>query len=402
MERISEKILFVDDDPNLLSGIRRQFRETLNITTALEGEEGLRILTEDGPFAVVVSDMRMPKMNGIQFLAKASERCPDTVRLMLTGNADVETAMHAVNEGNIFRFLVKPCHKDTMTWALEAAVKQYRLVNAERELLEGTLKGSIRVLTDILSLVNPKAFSRTARIRGYVRQIVQELGLDNPWQYELGALLSQIGSISVPADILEQHYAGAELSPEEQAMVDQQTDLAGKLLGRIPRLEAVTEMIRRQSDHLEKYFVKGELPRRPELVGALILKTASDFDLLLMQGNSQAEAIGTLRKKDTIYPPIMLEILKNVDLEMSKSKVIAVKVVQLDSSMTLAEEIRTRRGLLIATRGQRITLSMRRLLENLKSRREIPETVRVYTQAESDEESDQEKELAGMNSDYLA
>ncbi len=400
MERMREKILFVDDDPNLLSGIRRQFRGTLNISTSLEGEDGLKILKEEGPFAVVVSDMRMPKMNGIQFLAQAGKLCPDTVRMMLTGNADVETAMHAVNEGNIFRFLVKPCHKDTMTWALEAAVKQYRLVHAERELLEGTLKGSIRVLTDILSLINPKAFSRTARIRGYVREIVQDLGLDNPWQYELAALLSQLGSISIPADVLEQHYAGVELSEDERAMIEQQVDLTGKLLNHIPRLGIVAEMISRQNDNLEKYFVKGELPRRPELIGALILKTSSDFDLLMMQGKSQSEAIGTLRKNESVYPPIMLDALKDLLLDQSKSAVANVKVVQLDSSMTLAEDIRTRRGLLIATRGQRISLSMRRLLENLKSRREIPETIRVYTQTESAEES-QEEHLVDMSAGSL-
>ena len=96
-EQYKEKILLVDDEQNILTGLKRQLRGTFNILTAEGGHKGLEALEEQGPFAVIVSDMRMPEMNGIQFLVKASEVCPDAVRMMLTGNADLETAMHAVN-----------------------------------------------------------------------------------------------------------------------------------------------------------------------------------------------------------------------------------------------------------------------------------------------------------------
>jgi len=217
-EHYVEKILIVDDEKNLLAGLERQLRGIFNIVTAESGLLGLRALEENGPFAVIVSDMRMPEMNGIQFLVKAGELYPDTVRMMLTGNADLETAMHAVNEGNIFRFLVKPCQKTTMKWALADGIKQYRLVLAERDLLENTLKGSVQVLTNILELVNPLAFSRTSRIQNYVSQICKRLKVEDIWQYELAAMLSQIGCVAVPSNTLSKVYAGSGLSEEELQM----------------------------------------------------------------------------------------------------------------------------------------------------------------------------------------
>lgn len=99
-----EKILIVDDDKNLLSGIRRQLREHFEVTIAVGGAQALEALTEKGPFAVIVSDMRMPEMTGVELLGAFKERAPETVRMMLTGNADQNTAADAINSGSIFRF----------------------------------------------------------------------------------------------------------------------------------------------------------------------------------------------------------------------------------------------------------------------------------------------------------
>lgn len=129
---MTEKILFVDDETNILQAIQRQLRKRFDLATAEGGDEALRILKEQGPFAVIISDMRMPNMNGVELLALVKELHPDTVRLMLTGNADQETAMEAVNSGQIFRFLTKPCPPATLITALALALSQYRLITAER------------------------------------------------------------------------------------------------------------------------------------------------------------------------------------------------------------------------------------------------------------------------------
>ena len=166
-----EKILFVDDDSSVLATCKRNLRKHFHVETALGGQQGLEAIDNHGPFAVIISDLRMPGIDGIEFLASAREQSPDSVFMMFTGYADVQTAFEAVNEGTVFRFLIKPCPLETLVKALKAGIAQYRLVTAERELLEKTVKGSIEVLTEVLGMVNPVAFSRATRIKHYVRDI---------------------------------------------------------------------------------------------------------------------------------------------------------------------------------------------------------------------------------------
>jgi YesN/AraC family two-component response regulator len=97
--RLNQRVLFVDDEPKILEGIERTFRKQVELQTASSGAEALRLIGESGPFAVVISDMRMPAMNGAQFLAKVREQEPDTVRMILSGHADLEATIAAVNEG---------------------------------------------------------------------------------------------------------------------------------------------------------------------------------------------------------------------------------------------------------------------------------------------------------------
>ncbi len=137
---MNNNVLFVDDDENILDAYKRQLRQQFHIDTAQGGEQGLKTVNSRGPYAVIVSDLRMPGMDGIQFLSRVKEISPDSVRMMLTGYGDLQTAIEAVNESNIFRFLTKPCKKDVLTTAIDAGIEQYRLIGSEKELLEKTLK----------------------------------------------------------------------------------------------------------------------------------------------------------------------------------------------------------------------------------------------------------------------
>src|SRR5688572_10183667 len=163
------RVLFVDDEPNVLNAIRRTLRNDFDVHTAESGKDALRLLEESEPFGVVVSDCHMPEMDGIEFLHRCSKAAPLAVRVMLTGNMDQETAVKAVNMGDVFKFLNKPCQGDELKSVVTQAVRQHELVTAEKELLEQTLKGSIKVLADLLGIVKPEAFGRTGRLRRKVR-----------------------------------------------------------------------------------------------------------------------------------------------------------------------------------------------------------------------------------------
>lgn len=106
---MSNRILFVDDDPNILKGFQRNLRKHYDISVADSGQTGLELIANSEPFAVIVADMQMPRMNGVEFLAQTRKISPDSVRIMLTGNADQQTAIAAINRGDIYRFVNKPC-----------------------------------------------------------------------------------------------------------------------------------------------------------------------------------------------------------------------------------------------------------------------------------------------------
>ncbi len=210
-----EKILLVDDEVNVLLAYQRHMREQFHVTLAGDGAKGISVLKEQGPFAVVVADYRMPRMDGIQFLSLARQFEPDTVRIMFTGYADLDIAINAVNEGNIFWFLTKPCAPRKFKKALIAAVEQYKLVLAERELLEKTLKESIKVLTDVLSILSPGVCClQDSRPTCIAKKLAMRLKVKKLWEVEVAAMFSRIGCITIPAKIIEKKTKGISFTEE--------------------------------------------------------------------------------------------------------------------------------------------------------------------------------------------
>ena len=160
------RILCVDDEPNVLEGLVAFLRRRYRVTTALNGAQGLVAIDENGPFDVVVSDMRMPGMDGAAFLGEVREISPDTTRILLTGHAEMASAIEAVNRGGVFRFLTKPCPPADLLRAVREACRVYQLRRAEQELLQETLRGSVGVLTEVMALAAPDLFGRADRGRG--------------------------------------------------------------------------------------------------------------------------------------------------------------------------------------------------------------------------------------------
>lgn len=156
---MKNKILLVDDDAMVLAGLKRQLRAQFRIETALSGEEALEIIDEKGPFAVVVSDYYMPGMNGIDFLCKVKTVDPDTVRMMLTGSADMSTAIQAVNEGSIFQFHPKPCPADTLGQAIKSGIDKYRKTTDSQtamKKIKTSLEDASRIQQTLMPKTNPQ------------------------------------------------------------------------------------------------------------------------------------------------------------------------------------------------------------------------------------------------------
>ncbi len=307
---MNEKILFVDDEPDVLATFLRNLRKRFQIVTVSSGKEGLAVMEQQGPFAVIVSDLRMSGLDGTQFLAQAKAASPDSVLMMLTGYVDVQTAFDAVNDGTVFRFLIKPCLLDTLTKALDAGIAQYRLHTAEREVLEQTVKGSVGVLTEILGMVNPAAFGRATRVKDYVRDIATQIKLTNGWQLEVAAMLSQIGCVSIPSDVLEKAYAGESLTPDEQDLLASHPAVGSKLIAHIPRFESIAWIIEAQQLPFSAYTGTHNAPNAEAALGAQILKVAVDLDQMVVSGVSPNAALDDLRQRADEYNPRVVKALR--------------------------------------------------------------------------------------------
>jgi len=373
---MTDKVLFVDDEENILHSIKRDLRKRFTIHTAGSGAEALDILKKEGPFAVIVSDMRMPGMDGIQLLAAVKDQYPETVRLMLTGNADQETAIEAVNKGQIFRFLNKPCPTSTLAISIALAQRQYRLITAEKELLDKTLKGSITVLSEILSLASPIAFSSGLRMKAMVVAIAEKLELPNIWQFEIAALMSQIGCITLPPETLNKLYAGQQLEAGEEAMYRDHPRVGAKLLEKIPRMETVAAIIAHQLLPFAVFVEYTDL-KEEVCLGAQILRLCTDFDSLLHRGSHRSEALHTLQNRPAEYNPLVLKILAGIKLHPENEQIVAVNIRDLSVGMIAEQDIMALNGVLIAPKGQEVTWSLIKGLKNFAQQVGVKEPILV-------------------------
>jgi response regulator RpfG family c-di-GMP phosphodiesterase len=367
---MSSKILFVDDEQNVLNSFRTTLGRRYDVHTALGPGEALAKITAEGPFKVVVADLKMPGMDGVSLLSRISQMAPSTVRVMLTGYADLESAMSAVNQGHVFRFLTKPCSTETMIVALDAAIEQHRLITLEKEMLRSTLWGAIKMLTEILSLVNPEAFGRSERVKRLVKGMARELGLPNQLKYELAAMLSQIGCVSVPEDILSKKYAGLPLSAEEEQIYELNIPVAVGLLGNIPRLEEVSQIVACQSP--------GDCNAAEASIGGRILRLALDYDDLDQRKLPMDEALSRLGASMGLYGEAVLSALQKTLLGKDDLSVVKVMSHELEPGMILAEDVRTHEGSLMLARGLEMSRYMIERLGSIALSRSIREPLLVY------------------------
>jgi CheY-like chemotaxis protein len=375
-----EKILLVDDDSNVLDGYRRSLRGEFVLETALGGEQALSLAATNGPYAVVISDMRMPGMDGIQLLTRIRALSPDTIRVMLTGNADTETAVNAINEGSIFRFLNKPCSKEVMAKTITAAQMQYRLVTAEKQLLEQTLSGTLQVLTEVLSLVNPAAFSRAERARRYIHHVVAAMKLGNPWQYEVAAMLSQLGCVTLAPETIDAVYRGDPLPPNEEAQYDAHPSVAYALLSKIPRLEPIAWMIEHQNRPVAK---EADSEMADMRLGAEILRLTLAYEKAIHQGTSRTEAAHMLARQNRNFSPEFFQALVTLDPNAEEGEQRKCRVEDLSPGMIIQQEVRSYQGTLLVSKGQEVTSAVVYKLKNFQARHAIGNEVTVSVPASS-------------------
>lgn len=379
---MKDKILLVDDEPNVLSGYKRGLRQRFDVYTAEGGEKGLEAIEHNGPFAVVVADMRMPVMDGVQFLKKVKRIVPNTTRMMLTGNADQETAMQAVNMGAIFRFLTKPCPSNELTAALALGVRQYKLVNTEKEVLEQTLAGSIKILTDLLSITEPTLVAKAEKVCDYIRLTAGSLRLENIWELEMAAMLAPLGALTQPPELRDKLSAGAALTEKEMRAALEIPSISGKLLSNIPRLEKVSELVTMTGGMVDD--AEAPVDSAASSTEKKLVKILSDLVELEMRGMKEADCFGLLLARPHIYD---LELTQKIRQIFEQGKMgqgvedmtpMEVRVKHLLNGDVLKQNVESLDDRLLLSKGTKITDVYLARLNNYRRLVGIQEPIQIY------------------------
>jgi response regulator RpfG family c-di-GMP phosphodiesterase len=383
---MKRRILFVDDEPLILQTLEMfllRMQDEWEMEFINGAPAALRRLAEK-PFEVVVSDMQMPQMSGADFLSQVEKKSPDTIRIMLTGDADQRTAREAVNRGHIFHFLNKTSLTDELIPVLQAALNQHRLMTAERELLERTLNGGVKILTDILSMLDPSLFNTAQRLREYLRQCLPSLGLKQTWDVDLAAMLLQIGRVTMPGSVLERARSGAKLTSAEVNMLTRIPQIGSDLLSNIPRLEPVAEIVLYQNKNFDGTgFPVDNVSGEKIPAGSRILRVLDDLIEFEMQKVPGPEAFAKMKQAEGRYDPKILAIVAKSFESLSQpetstaSETYRIPFSQLRVDDILKSDLLTKDGLLIAAAETQVSLLLLRKFHNFAQLSGIREPIRV-------------------------
>lgn len=349
------RVLLVDDEPAVLEGLELQLRRRYEVHTATGAAEGLRKLAALAPFAVVMTDMRMPGMDGAAFLAQVRAQSPESVRMLLTGHADTASAMAAINEGAVFRFLTKPCATEPLLAAFDLAARQYRVQMAERELLESTLRGAVKALVEVLGVVDAAGHGEALRVQRLALDLGRATRVDPLWPLEIAALLSVVGAVSLPPETQARVHAGEVLSDDEQKMLARLPQVTDRLLAPIPRLEPVRAilLLRHGLELPEAWntlFDAAALIRLRH--AAAVLRAAAEFDALQTRGFSAAESIGYLRGVTRGHEAAVVDALEALcHAQDQHVEIRRLPVSRLRPGMVIAEDVHLVSGQLLIGRG---------------------------------------------------
>lgn len=363
------RVLFVDDNLNLLNGARRIARGKLDMITAESAAQALEILDTDTSIEIVVSDQNMPAMKGVEFLAEVARQWPMIVRIMQTGNDDQATAMAAINAGQVFRFVRKPYESAELLQAIADAAALYAMRASEKRLLETTLAGSVKLMTELMGLARPDLFNNAAQVLRLAKLTAKSISVPHRWELELAIMLYPLGLVTIPEALAAKYAAHQPLSAKEQMLIEQSPQVSANLLRNIPRLENVARIVDLSRRGFDGSGYPAEGPRGKQLpvVSRLLHILIDVVDLAATKKLSDAEALAALRSSGRRYDPEMLTLIADT------LKVEAAVVADTDTTEEEVPVVLLRNGDQVAhdvlTVGQKLLLSAGSILSEVTIQR---------------------------------
>lgn len=358
------KILLVDDEEPILFMFSTLLSRKYLVDTARGGPEALEMSQRDGPYAVVMADMRMPGMSGVELLMQLKEQAPDTIRVLVTGLAERQVAIDAVNRAQVFRIISKPCTPRDLDDGVADAVRQHELIVAGKALLQQTINGEIQALTEIFSRVSPGSFGRAQIIRHGMRRLASYFDVVDTWELEVVAMVARVGEVALPGGVLAKVVGGTELSRDERDAWTRVPEIGSKLLGHIPRLQGVAKAVLYQAKRFDGSGFPGDLVEGKGIpLTARLLKGMTDYQIALEAGEKPPGALRQLKLHGNAYDPDVISAIEQGIVESSGNgrdagTRVASKLRDLRVGQRLAEPIVTLDETLIVQRGLVITEPM--------------------------------------------
>lgn len=390
-------VLLVDDERNILNSLTRVFRKDgYNILTAEGGPAGLELI-RDNKVSIVISDHRMPSMEGVEFLSKVKEASPDTIRFMLTGYADIKAVMSAINKGEVYRYITKPWNDDEIRSAVREALEHYNLTAENRRLTELTKiqnaqlvdlnrnleskveqkTGKIRenffsfvkIFTNLMELFDQNVGGHSKRVGAMSRAMVLRMKFDemDADLIETAALLHNIGMIGIPRDLLEKDEDS--LNEDEKALLSHNPALSQDILSQIDTLRQAGIIIRGQMERFDGRGIPDGLKREEIHIGSRILAVCKAYDTL-KNGRRKLPLTAVVRwLKDEsgrrFDPDVVEEFIgllgdwreDEIGGRFSDRKAVydRISIIEMKNGMVLAGPIVTNKGRLLVTKGTILT-----------------------------------------------
>lgn len=347
------QILCIDDDADVLAGLQLSLRGLGDIHVAEGGAAALALLPQLPRLAVVVCDMRMPDMPGDVVLMHCRQHCPTAARILLTGFSDIDAAMRAVNQGRLFRFLAKPCSRDDLQQAVRDGIAQHRLIHAERELLEQTIKGCMQALVDALAMASPASYGQAQRMVDLVRQVSARCRHEAGWAAEMATMLVNLGLVALPSAVQEKVLMGLTLTPDEQRDLHKAQARAQNLLAGVPRIEPVRRLLSLIESPGE---VMAAVPAADAVLReqAGLIRLVREFVHLEAAGLPVLNALDRLSAWPEATPELLAALREVLGPQADLSRQVQLAVALLRPGMVLMQPVHTRGGQLLAPAGYQI------------------------------------------------
>ena len=367
-------IMVVDDQPanlKLLEDLLTQ--QGHGVRSFPRGRLALEAAARNIPDLILL-DINMPEMDGFEVCKrlKADEKLADVPVLFLSALNETQDKVNAFRSGGV-DYITKPFQLEEVRARVETHLQLHRARQVERELLEKTLNGSVKALSDLAHLTSPTLTERSGALRSMVVHMAERLRLPDAWQYELAATLCLIGCITLPAEAFEHAYVREKASADEQKMYRAHPDLGFQLLSRIPRLETVAEMIRLQQTETS-HWANNEVAER----GSRMLKIAQELDRRVLRGVSFQSACEQLRTASAKYPTALLDALKDYAPSRVHFEVKRLDAAQLLPGMILEDDVVTVDGhLTVISKGTTLTPTLVERVRNFDRTRGVRDPIQV-------------------------